>query len=149
MAESKQILIVEDSEENILFMSQILEDHGYSYVVAHNGNEALAAMEEQRPALVLLDIMMPRKSGVIVLKRMKNSPELQDVPVIVVTGTSLVTGVDMHTGEEEQKETYADDFKRGFGQDLREKIFGLKPDGFIEKPIDPPALVAKIEELLA
>jgi CheY-like chemotaxis protein len=149
MSSEKKILIVEDSEENILFISQILEDNGYSYIVARNGNEALAAMEESRPALVLLDIMMPRKSGATVLNRMKKMPELQDIPVIVVTGTGQVTGVDMNTGEEQEKEGAQDNFQRAFGQELREKIFSLEPDGFVEKPIDPLVLAEKIKELIS
>jgi len=148
MTDSGKILIVEDSEENILFLQQILEDHGYEYDVTRNGTEALAAMDKERPALVLLDIMMPKKSGATVLRRMKSLPELQDVPVIVVTGTGEITGVDMHTGDEQEKKTYKDDFNREFGQELRKRIFGLEPDGFVDKPIDPLLLVDKIKELL-
>jgi len=149
MAISGKILIVEDSEENILFLKQILEDHGYEYDVTRNGKEALASMAEARPSLVLLDIMMPKQSGATVLRRMKMTPELEDVPVIVVTGTGEITGVDMHTGEEQEKSTYKDDFNREFGQELRKRIFGLEPDGFIDKPIDPLLLVEKIEELIS
>ena len=148
MTTSQKILIVEDAEENILFLEQILEDHGYEYTVARNGAEGLAAMEVERPSLVLLDIMMPKKSGAVVLRRMRTQPELQGIPVIVVTGTAQVTGVDMHTGEEQGKETYRDDFHREFGKVLRDRIFGLEPDGFIDKPIDPLLLIRKIKELL-
>ncbi len=148
MTNNGKILIVEDSEENILFLQQILEDHGYTYDVTRNGNEALEAMDKETPALVLLDIMMPKKSGATVLRRMKTTPELQTVPVIVVTGTGEITGVDMHTGEQEEKKTYKDDFNREFGQELRKRIFTLEPDGFVDKPIDPLLLVEKIRELI-
>ncbi len=148
MSSSDKILIVEDSEETILFLQQILEDHGFSYTVTRNGSEALAAMDAERPALVLLDIMMPKKSGATVLRRMKSAPEFQDIPVVVVTGTGEITGVDMRTGEEAEKESYKDDFNRAMGQELRGRIFRLEPDGFIDKPIDPPRLVEKIRELV-
>ena len=148
MSNNQQIMIVEDSEDNILFMSQILEDNGYSYSVARNGAEALEAMKQKRPDLILLDIMMPRKSGVNVFQKMKKDPELESIPIIIVSGASQVTGVDMRTGEQQKKENYADDFSRDFGIVLHEKIQGLTPDGFIEKPIDPPVLVAKIKEFL-
>ncbi len=149
MGDSSTILIVDDEEANVVYLSQILEDHGFGYAVATNGAEALEKMNECHPALVLLDIMMPKKSGVGVFQRMKRDPDLADIPIIVVTGASLVTGVDMRTGEERQKESYEDDFVRGFGVRLQEKLAGLTPDGFIEKPVDPPALVAKIKELLS
>ncbi|MHC4472158.1 MAG: response regulator, partial [Planctomycetota bacterium] len=143
MSENR-ILIVDDSEENVVFMSQILEDHGYPYSVARNGAEAMQAMKEHRPSLVLLDIFMPRKSGVVVFKQMKQDPELEGVPIVIVTGASSVTGVDMKTGEQRPKEGYGDDVARDFGEVLREKLEGLTPDGFIEKPIHPATLVAKI-----
>jgi twitching motility two-component system response regulator PilH len=142
------IMIVDDDDANVIYMSQILEDHGFEYVVAKDGAEALEKMEENPPRLVLLDIMMPRKSGVGVFHRMKGNSDLASIPIIVVTGASRETGVDMRTGEERPKESYDDDFARGFGAILSERLKGLTPDGFIEKPIEPSALVAKIRELL-
>ncbi len=149
MAEQKQILIVEDAEETVVFLSEILEANGYQYRVAKNGKEAMAAMQEQRPDLVLLDIMMPRKTGLGVWKDMKKDPELSRVPVIVVTGASEVTGVDLRTGEARPMESYDDDFARSYGTKLHEIMQGLPaPEGFIEKPIDPDLLVRQIRQLL-
>jgi CheY-like chemotaxis protein len=148
MSAHRHILIVEDSEENVVYISQILEDNEYPYSVANNGAEAIEAMKEKKPDLVLLDIMMPRKSGVAVFQHMKKTPELKDVPIVFVTGASEVTGVDLKTGEQLPKETYADGFAREFGTKLAEKIQSFEPDGFIYKPIDPEILVAKIKELL-
>ena len=149
MSNQHEIMIVEDSQENILFASQILEDNGYNYSVACNGDEALEAMKKKRPDLILLDIMMPRKSGMTVFKKMKNDPELKNIPIIIVSGASEVTGVDMKTGEQQAKKGYDDDFSRDFGAVLHEKLKGMTPDGFIEKPIDPPALISKIKEFLS
>lgn len=109
----------------------------------------MEAMRESRPDLVLLDIMMPRKSGVNVYKQMKKEPGLETVPIIFITGASMVTGVDIKTGEQQPKETYGDDFARGFGGTMAETVRGLEPDGLIEKPFDPPFLIAKIKEFLA
>jgi CheY-like chemotaxis protein len=148
MQANPEVLIVDDEDANVAYMSQILDDYGFGYEVAMNGAEALEKMREFRPKLVLLDIMMPKKSGVGVFQRMKRDPDLADIPIIIVTGASQVTGVDMRTGEELPKESYDDDLARGFGARLQEKLAGLTPDGFIEKPVDPSALVAKIRELL-
>ncbi len=148
MPDSYRILIVDDAEENIIYVSQILEDHGYEYSAARNGVEALEMMKTEVPDLVLLDIMMPRKSGVGVFQKMKKDPRLENVPIIVVTGASSVTGVDMKSGDEVDKDGYQDDFMRRMGLMLRQKLEGLTPDGFIEKPIHPPTVVAKIKELL-
>jgi len=148
MTDMQKILIVEDDEQTVLFISQILENHDYQYSVARNGAEALEAMKEDLPSLVLLDIMMPRKSGVNVYQQMRKDQNLEKIPIIIVTGASQITGVDMKTGEEESKESYGDDFARGFGTWLKEKLDGIAPEGFIEKPVDPPVLVAMIKELL-
>jgi twitching motility two-component system response regulator PilH len=148
MVDLQKILIVEDDEQTSLFVSQILENHQYQYSVARNGEEALRTMKADPPSLVLLDIMMPRKSGLNVYKQMKEDRDLDKIPVIIVTGASEVTGVDMKTGDQQDRETYGDDFARGMGTMIKEKLDGIAPEGFIEKPIDPPVLIAKIKELL-
>ena len=148
MGANPHVLIVDDEDANVMYISQILEDYGFEYQVAMDGAEALEKMKECHPELVLLDVMMPRKSGVGVFQRMKDDPDLADIPVVFVTGASQVTGVDVRTGEEQPKESYDDDLARGFGVRLKEKLSGLTPNGFIEKPVDPSALVAKIRELL-
>ena len=149
MADPKEILIVDDSDENVAFMSEILEEKGLPYRVARNGKEAIQALQERRPDLVLLDVMMPRKSGVKVFQEMKRDAELEKIPIIIVTGLGEVTGVDIHTGEQEDRQSYQDDMVRRFGVALQEQLSGLTPDGLIEKPIDPTLLVAKIDELLS
>jgi CheY-like chemotaxis protein len=149
MPDGKEVLIVDDSEENVAFMSEILEDEQLSYRVARNGKEAMQALKEKQPDLVLLDIMMPRKSGLKVFQEMKRDARLEKIPIIIVTGLSGATGVDIETGQEEDKESYSDDIARRFGAALRKQLAGLTPDALVEKPIDAPQLAAKIRELLS
>jgi CheY-like chemotaxis protein len=148
MSDAHRILIVDDSNEQIAYYSEILEEHGYAYDVARDGKEAMEVMKNQRPDLVLLDVMMPRRSGIVVFQQMKKDPKLEGVPVVIITGASAVTGVDMKTGEEKPKESYEDALTREFGSLLRERLEDLTPDGFIEKPVEPEALVSKIQSLL-
>ena len=149
MSDQKEILIVDDSEASVVFLSQIVEDNGHRFRVARNGEEANMAIKESRPDLVLLDLMMPRKSGIAVFQEMKEDPDLKEIPIIIITGASEITGVDLKTGEEASKETYGDDVGHGFGVVLHEILRGLTPDGFVEKPIDPPLLSEKIKKLLS
>jgi CheY-like chemotaxis protein len=148
MPQDKDFLIVDDSEESVVFLSEILEEYGYSHRVARNGKEAIAAMREKRPDLVFLDVMMPQKGGVAVYNEMRRDPELKDVPVLIITGASEATGVDMRTGEEKPKESYEDDFTRRYGENVRGQLQSLAPQDFVEKPIDPKVIGAKIKELL-
>jgi CheY-like chemotaxis protein len=117
--------------------------------VALNGADALVALRESRPDAVLLDIMMPRKTGITVYREMKKDPSLETIPIIVVTGATEVTGVDLRTGEEQPKVEDGDEVARDIGAFLHSRFKDLEPDGYLEKPIDPPELVAKLEALLA
>ena len=148
MSGTHRILVVEDSDESIAYISEILEAHDYSFSVAQDGKAAIESMRNNRPDLVLLDIMMPRKSGVSVFQQMKRDPNLEKVPVIIITGASEATGVEMKTGLEKPKQTYDDDLAREFGVQLREQLQNLKPEGFLEKPVEPDQLISKIELLL-
>ncbi|GMR07061.1 MAG: response regulator [Gammaproteobacteria bacterium] len=148
MSDTRKILLVDDSEDQILFASQILEDNGFQYTIARDGIEAIDALQKERPSLVLLDILMPRKGGLNVLKKMREDPDLTSIPVIVVTGSGEVTGVDMTTGQEKAAEDYGDDVARTYGEFIHDKLEGFKPDALIEKPVDPSVLIAKINELL-
>jgi CheY-like chemotaxis protein len=149
MSDRRQLLIVEDNEESVIFLSRILEDQGYQCQVARNGMEAISALRQSQPELVLLDIMMPGKSGIHVFREMKANSDLENIPVIVVTGMSQVTGIDLHTGKEEPKQDEGDVAAHRFGSMLREKTRGLTPDGLIEKPIDPVVLIERIQGLLS
>ena len=147
--DQKEVLIVDDSEASVVFLSAIVEDTGHRFRVARNGKDATARMKERRPDLVLLDLMMPRKSGITVFQEMKGDPDLRHVPVIIITGASEVTGVNLRTGEEAPKTTYEDDVARRFGVVLYETLRGLAPEGLIEKPIDPGLLSGRIKGLLS
>ena len=140
---SKKILIVDDEPDIITFLSALLEENGYASVSAKDGTEGLELLRKEKPDLVLLDLMMPKKSGITMFQELRKDPELSDIPVIVVTGVSEVTGVDFRNFM--------------FKQPMRdEKKFvettGLSkytvPDGYIEKPIDPDELIKVVNETL-
>ena len=148
MSDTHRILIVDDSDEIVAYYTEILEEHGYEYSVANDGKTAIESMRKNRPDLVLLDVMMPRKNGIAVFKKMKQDPELEGVPVVIITGASRATGVEMTTGEANPKQTYEDDLAREFGVQLREQLQNIAPQGFLEKPVEPEQLISKIRSLL-
>ena len=97
------ILVVDDNHDNAEIIRQYLEIRGYPISVAHNGDEALALYETVKPALVLLDVMMPGRDGWEVCRIMKQHPVLgRQVRIIMVTAldewddkrTALQTGAD-------------------------------------------------------
>ncbi|QDV38154.1 response regulator transcription factor [Tautonia plasticadhaerens] len=81
----KTILLVDDDPEIIDSMRTVLEGKGYRVLVARDGNAGLAAAEREEPDLIILDMMMPRKSGFLVLEKLRTRPEGL-IPTIMITG---------------------------------------------------------------
>ena len=85
MAEKNiKILLVDDDCEIVESMKVVLESQGYEVFVARDGNQGLALIEEQSPDLVILDMMMPKRSGFLVLEKIRRSNQFP-VKVIMVT----------------------------------------------------------------
>src|SRR5262250_277656 len=88
------LLVVEDNEDNRYVLSQQLNIHGYDNItIATNGHEALKVLRSKSFDLVLLDIMMPDLNGYEVLERMRSSPELRNIPVIMISGIGELDSV--------------------------------------------------------
>jgi DNA-binding response OmpR family regulator len=82
---AKTILVVDDNEDVARITANFLTARGYAVVIALDGTRALELAMQQPPDCVLLDIMMPRVSGIEVLNRLKQEPATASVPVILVT----------------------------------------------------------------
>lgn len=93
MDREKTIMIVDDTEMNIDILVEALQDE-YELIVAINGLEAIELIEEEKPDLILLDIMMPEMDGYEVLKKIKDNPELNHIPIILL---SAITDSDSKT----------------------------------------------------
>src|SRR4051812_7338340 len=81
-----KVLVVEDDPSVRGLLDTLLQAEGYDVVTASDGLAGLVKVASTRPALVLLDLMMPDLGGVRVLEELRDDPELADIPVIVVTG---------------------------------------------------------------
>ena len=79
------ILIVDDSEDIALISARMLSQRGFAVITASDGAEALAIVGRQRPSCLLLDVMMPRMSGLEVLQTLKSNPATAAIPIIMVT----------------------------------------------------------------
>lgn len=100
----KRILIVED-EESLLKLEKIfLSSRGYEVVGVVDGPAALAALEKERPDLILLDIMLPQMDGFEVCKRIKQNPQTASIPVIMLTAKK--SSEDMAKGKEVGADNY-------------------------------------------
>jgi DNA-binding response OmpR family regulator len=119
--EAKRILLVDDDAEIIEAMRYALETKGYQILVARDGNQGLAMAEREDPDLVILDMMMPKRSGFLVLEKLRRT---RPVPMRVIMITA---------NEGSRHKAYAE-------------MLGV--DDYIRKPFAMDRLVASIERLL-
>jgi two-component system alkaline phosphatase synthesis response regulator PhoP len=80
-----RILVVDDHPQIVRLVQLELEREGHAVLAAGDGEEALRVIRQQRPALVVLDINLPVKDGLEVLREVRSDPELQETPVILLT----------------------------------------------------------------
>ncbi|MFH1135965.1 MAG: response regulator [Pseudomonadota bacterium] len=128
---TKTIILIDDDADTRTYMGTILLRGGYKIMTAGNGQEGWQMIQENRPDLILLDMMMPRKSGMNLLADLKTNPALKDIPVIIISGVGQMTGVDMkkHMSERPGEEA-------------------IRPDNFMEKPVKPDKLLKAVKAAL-
>ncbi len=88
MPETNKVLIVDDAAHVVRSLSFVLEKAGYEVLEARDGEQALDMAREESPALIFLDIMLPRMDGCEVCRQLKSSPELCSIPVVMLTAKS-------------------------------------------------------------
>jgi CheY-like chemotaxis protein len=140
---AKRILIVDDEPDAISYISSVLEDNGYEYLSAENGKEGLELARKEKPDMILLDLIMPEKSGMLMFQELKKDPELGRIPVIVVSGASEALGVDLRNFMIKQPLRGRQKFVETTG----ETQF-TEPNAYVEKPVDPNELIKVIKEHL-
>ncbi len=119
---AKRILIVDDEPNIVLSLEFLMKKAGYEVSTAEDGEQALAAIHEQHPDLVLLDVMMPRKDGFQVCQSIREEDEFQDLRIVMLTAK---------------------------GRDLeQEKGLSLGADDYITKPFSTQDVVNKVRQLL-
>jgi CheY-like chemotaxis protein len=116
------ILIVDDNAQNVELLEAYLEDLGADIRTAYDGLEALAAVEQRQPDVILLDVMMPRMSGFQACVKLKANPATKDIPIIMVTALNEVSDAEraVESGTEE----------------------------FLTKPVNKLELVTKVKAML-
>ena len=122
-SEPRPLVLVADDEADIRSLIRYrLDRAGYEVITAVDGEEALALALGRRPALLILDVMMPKLNGIEVTQRLRAEPELRDVPIILLTAR-----VQEH------------DIERGFDAGA---------DDYIKKPFSPQELRSRVQAIL-
>ncbi|UCG77501.1 MAG: response regulator [Nitrospirota bacterium] len=83
-----RILIAEDSETDLQFVKNALKDQSHSYIIARDGEEAEAKARAEKPDLIILDVIMPKKNGFQVCRDLKKDDNYKQIPIILTTSKS-------------------------------------------------------------
>jgi two-component system phosphate regulon response regulator PhoB len=128
---AKKVLNVEDDADTRTFVSTVLEENGYIPIMATDGEEGMKKVKEERPDLIILDILMPRESGIKMYHELKLDPNLKDIPVAMLSGVSKRTFLRSQAALTE------------FGDETVPE-----PQAYLEKPVEPEDLAETLKKIL-
>ncbi len=129
MAENVKILVVDDDPDIRTVLTALLESKGYQIVTASNGKEGLDALKAEKPNLMILDLLMSEMDGFTVMQKLKDPrwAKYAHIPIMVLTSVR----------EDASRRRY--ELETGVSMDV---------DDYIEKPINPPVVLERVERLL-
>jgi two-component system alkaline phosphatase synthesis response regulator PhoP len=117
-----KILIADDEPNILISLEYLMKREGFAVTLARDGQEAIDAMLRERPDLVLLDVMMPRKTGLEVCQEVRAHPDLQDILILMLTAKGRDTDV--------------------------AKGLALGANAYVTKPFSTKDLVARVRAML-
>lgn len=127
----KTVLAVDDEVDAREFVSTVLKENGYTPILATNGEEALEIIRQQKPDLIILDILMPKQSGINFYRELKTADALKDIPVIIYSGIAKRTLLRAQAA-----------LTKVGGQGVPD------PEAYIEKPARPEFLAATLKKIV-
>ena len=115
------VLVVDDSKTELMFLTDLLQGHGMSVRTAESGDEALKRLADAKPDLILMDVVMPGQNGFQLTRSILRTPDYADIPIIMCTSKSLET----------------------------DRVWGLRQGAkdYITKPVNAQELMEKIRAL--
>jgi len=119
---SQSVLVVDDEPNIVMSLEFLMKKQGYAVRVARDGDEAIAAIEQNAPDLVLLDVMLPKRDGFDVCQAIRSNPEWKSVRIVMLTAK---------------------------GRDIeQEKGLALGADDYITKPFSTREVITRVSEIL-
>ena len=115
----KKVLVVDDSKTELMFMTDLLQKNGFAVKTAENAEDAFRRLAEDKPELILMDVVMPGQNGFQLTRAITRDPLYADVPIIMCTSKNQET----------------------------DKVWGMRQGArdYIVKPVDPTELMSKIQ----
>lgn len=119
---SKKILVVDDNQDTLNILAAILKKGGYQVILAKDGLEAIEKVREETPALLLLDIMMPKIDGFGVIQALKQDARFREIPILIVTAKTDPAS--------------------------KTQSLGLGASDYLVKPVNPAEILRKISQYI-
>ncbi len=129
---SYKVLVVDDDQDVRSFVVTVLEENQYIPIEAEDGVEGLEMIIKEKPDLIILDVLMPRGSGIRLYRKLKTDENFSSIPVIMFTGIAMKSFL--------KSQKALDEFDGGEVP---------KPDIYLEKPVEPEELVQAIQKKLS
>ena len=145
----KKVLVVDDDKNAVKFLSAVLSENGYEPVAAYDGREGLEKVEQNGIDLIVLDVMMPKKTGFVLFKELKRKDEYKDIPILMLTGVAASL-TELDAKKEDTSERPYDSLRESLRKAIQEmrESGDVRPEMFVDKPVDPDAFIKKVKELL-
>lgn len=146
---AKKVMIIDDDKNTVRFITVALEENGYDAVSAYDGKEGMDKVVVEKPDLIILDVMMPKRTGFVVFKQLRKKDETKEIPVIMLTGVASCLN-ELDSKKDDTFEAPYDSLRESLRkaiQQMREEGV-VKPDMYVDKPIDPDELISKVNELI-
>jgi len=128
---AKKVLNVDDDVDTRTFVSTVLEENGYIPILAKDGEEGMRKVREETLDLIILDILMPKESGIRMYHELKTDSSLKDIPIIVLSAISKRTFLRSQVALTE------------FGDETIPE-----PQAYLEKPVEPEDLAEILKKIL-
>ena len=128
---SKKVLVVDDDPDVRLFSVTVLEENGYTPLEAEDGESGLKMIKAEKPDLVILDVLMPRQSGVRLYRELKTAKALKNVKIVILSGIAKKTFL--------RSQKALTEFG---GAEIPE------PEIYLEKPVEPDELTDVIKKVI-
>jgi len=128
---AKKVLNVEDDPDIRTFVATVLEERGYIPLMAKDGEEGAKKVKDEKPDLIILDILMPKESGIKMYHELKKDPSLKNIPVVMLSGASKRTFLRSQSALTE------------FGDETVPE-----PEAYLEKPVEAEDLAEVLDKIL-
>ena len=127
MEKQAKVLLIDDDPDFVEATKIVLESRPFQVIIALDGDEGLTKAREEKPDVIILDIIMPTKDGFAVCEELKKEPELADIPVL------LLTSLSQRIGETSISVTQG---------------LTTEAEDYVDKPVSPDELIRRVERLL-